>query len=151
MPNRVPVNISRWARTDWWRRTPSVDELILLHHELHQLDKFAQVMYLYPFGKDTMAKTIKELITRKDREFFLARLQSSNEIVGWVRSALISRERKWKTGPTMKQDWNGRKCVRTYLNCGNSIALAKKQRLGHDQAGFIQFAGQISSSRSLHY
>ncbi|KAF6225484.1 hypothetical protein HO133_009484 [Letharia lupina] len=84
MPNRVPVDISRWARTDWWRRRPSVDELILLHHELHQLDKFAQVMYLYPFGKDTMARTIEELITRKDYEFFFARLQSSNQIVGWV-------------------------------------------------------------------
>ena len=61
-----------------------MNELARLHHELYRLDEFAQVIYAYPFGKETVASAIKELIPKKNYEFFLARLQPSDEIVGWV-------------------------------------------------------------------
>lgn len=78
------MEITRWERTDWWKTKPSVNELTRIHHHLHRHDKFAQVMYSYPFGKDIMANTIKELIPRTNYEFFLARLQESKEIMGWI-------------------------------------------------------------------
>ncbi|CAD6581795.1 MAG: hypothetical protein ASARMPREDX12_000669 [Alectoria sarmentosa] len=78
------MNISRWARTDWWRSKPSMNELARLHNELYRFDEFAQVIYAYPFGKETVANAIKELIPKNNYEFFLARLQPSDEIVGWV-------------------------------------------------------------------
>ena len=62
-----------------------MDELIRLHSELHRRDTFAQVIYQYPFGRDIMANSIKELMSRTDHyEFFLARMQESKEIVGWI-------------------------------------------------------------------
>lgn len=41
-------------------------------------------MYGYPLGKDITTSAIKELIPMKNYEFFLARIQPSDEIVGWV-------------------------------------------------------------------
>lgn len=80
----LPMDISRWTRMDWWRSKPSGTEFVLLHYECYRHEKLAQAMYAYPFGKETMAKAIKELVPRKDYEFFLARTQPSNEILGWV-------------------------------------------------------------------
>lgn len=78
------MEITRWERTEWWKTKPSVNELIRIHHQLYRYDKFTQVMYSYPFGKDIMANAIKELIPRTNYEFFLARLQESKEIMGWI-------------------------------------------------------------------
>ena len=84
MAIEVLIQVSRWARTDYWRRKPSVEELIQIHHELHRRDMFAKIIYMYPFGKDILAKAIKELIPREDYEFFVARITPSNEFLGWV-------------------------------------------------------------------
>ena len=78
------MEITRWERTEWWKTEPSVNELIRIHHQLYRYDKFAQVMYSYPFGKDIMANAINKLIPRTNYEFFLARLQESKEIMGWI-------------------------------------------------------------------
>lgn len=78
------MEISCWSRSEWWRNKPSLYELVRLHRELHRHDKFAQVISAYPFWEDTVTRAVKELISRRDYEFFLARLQPSNEIVGWV-------------------------------------------------------------------
>ncbi len=78
------IEVTPWSRTEFFKVKPSVNELIRLHHHLFRHDDFAQVTYAYPFGKDNMANAIKGLIPRKDYEFFLARIQPSNEIIGWI-------------------------------------------------------------------
>ncbi len=78
------LEVTPWSRTEFFKIKPSVNELIRLHHHLFRHDDFAQVTYAYPFGKDNMANAIKGLIPRKDYEFFLARIQPSNEIIGWI-------------------------------------------------------------------
>ena len=61
-----------------------VELKVRIHYDIHRPDKFAKVMYLYPWGRDTIANAIKERILRKDYEFFLARVTLSKEILGWV-------------------------------------------------------------------
>lgn len=90
----VEIQISRWERREQWRYKPSMNELVSIHHYLHQKDRFAQVMSFYPYGKDTVANAIKELVPRKDYEFFLARVKPSNEILGWVAISFESKENK---------------------------------------------------------
>lgn len=80
----VELKVLLWARTEFWRNKSSVSELVRIHYDIHRPDKFAKVMYLYPWGRDTVANAIKERILRKDYEFFLARVTLSKEILGWV-------------------------------------------------------------------
>lgn len=80
----MSMEVLPWARTEYDKVNPSVNELIRLHHLYYRRDLFAQVMYAYPFGKDTIANAIKALVPRTDYEFFLARLLPSKEIVGWI-------------------------------------------------------------------
>lgn len=61
-----------------------------------------------------MASAIKELIPRKNYAFFLAGIQPSAEIVGWVALSFKNgRKLKRRTGTDAKEDWNGRKLIRT--------------------------------------
>ncbi len=94
MAIEVLIQVSRWARTEYWRRKPSVEELIQIHHELHRRDRFAKIIYMYPFGKDILAKEIKELIPREDYEFFVARITPSNEFLGWVALSFSTKEKE---------------------------------------------------------
>ncbi|KAL9072319.1 MAG: hypothetical protein Q9161_003638 [Pseudevernia consocians] len=80
----MSMEVLPWARTEYYKVDPSVNELIRLHHLYYRRDLFAQVMYAYPFGKDTIANVIKALLPRTDYEFFLARLTPSKEIAGWI-------------------------------------------------------------------
>ena len=80
----MDIEVTPWSRTEFFKVKPSVNELIRLHHHLFRHDDFAQVTYAYPFGKNNMANAIKRLTPRKDYEFFLARIQPSNEIIGWI-------------------------------------------------------------------
>ena len=80
----MQIEVTPWSKTEFFKIKPSVNELIRLHHHRFRHDDFAQVTYAYPFGKDNVANAIKGLIPRKDYEFFLARIQPSNEIIGWI-------------------------------------------------------------------
>ena len=80
----VELKILPWARTEFWRDQPCVSELVRIHCDIHRPDKFANVLYLYPWRRDTIANAIKERILSKDYEFFLARVTLSKEILGWV-------------------------------------------------------------------
>lgn len=80
----TPMEVTCWDRKAFFHNKPSVEELIRIHQRLHREDSFAEVMCSYPFGKDIMPKTIRELIKRTDYEFFVARLPESQEFLGWI-------------------------------------------------------------------
>lgn len=65
-------------------------ELIRVHQEDHKRDKFSRVISDYLYWEETMERTVKRLMHRTDYEFFLARLPSSKEIVGWIAISFVS-------------------------------------------------------------
>ena len=84
MLGEIPLNISQWTREERFEHEPGVNDLILLHRELYRHDRFLYAMHEYPFSKSTMAKTLNEVIPRKDYEFFVARIPYSGEWLGWT-------------------------------------------------------------------
>ena len=65
-------------------------ELIRIYHEDHRRNKFLKVISGYPFWEETLIRTFEELMYRTDYEFFLARLPSSKETVGWIAFSFVS-------------------------------------------------------------
>ena len=65
-------------------------ELIRIHRDHYREDKFSQLISGYPDWEDTLTRTVKGLRSRKDYEFFLARVYPSNEIVGWIAISFVT-------------------------------------------------------------
>ena len=65
-------------------------ELIRIHRKVHQKDKVSEIISGYPYWEDTLIRTVKELKSRTDYEFFLARITSSKEIVGWIAISFVT-------------------------------------------------------------
>ena len=65
-------------------------ELIRVYNEDHRRDKFSTVISKYPYWEEILKRTVNELMYRTDYEFFLARLISSKEIVGWTAVNFVS-------------------------------------------------------------
>ena len=84
------MEILFWDRDEWWRDKHSMYELIRVHQEDHRRDKFSRVISDYPYWEETLERTFKGLMHRTDYEFFLARLPSSKEIVGWIAISFVS-------------------------------------------------------------
>ena len=84
------MEILFWDRDEWWRDKHSMYELIRIYNEDHRRDKFSEVISKYPYWEETLERTVKRLMHRTDYEFFLARLPSSKEIVGWIAISFVS-------------------------------------------------------------
>ena len=84
------MEISFWDREEWWRDKNSMYELIRIHRKVHQKDKVSEIISGYPYWEDTLIRTVKELKSRTDYEFFLARIKSSKEIVGWIAISFVT-------------------------------------------------------------
>ena len=150
MALEVNTEVSRWKSADYYGQEPSVHELIRVHNVLHHRDKFARVVYEYPFGIENVATAFKELIPKEDYEFFQAKIAPWNKMLGWTALSFDISGKNAENKAPYEAKLEMTEMYSHILKMWKFHGASGRASLRYDQASFYQSTGQASSSRLLH-